>query len=643
MGEPFAGMIALDRPLDDRRFEERVGRGLALPGRGALRTTRTKHASIVQWRTGSPSQYPDPDDGTVFAADARLENRDALAAALNIAGPDRAHISDAALLLASFRRNGEAGIAHAVGAFAFIHWDPAARRLTMGRDCLGQRALYFHMADGVVTFATELGALFSLPHVPREVDEQVMAKYLALNLGETRRSFYRGIERVPSRQIVTIEPGALRCAPYWSPDFDAPAPYKRDEDYIERARELFDTAVARSIADTPEIAVAASGGLDSSAIAATAARLGTAANVTCFTQVAPDGFEIDVSPAKYSDERHKMEALLRMYPGMQIRYFPDDTPHAYELDARRFFSRAQVPVLNPLNLNVAFFYEAIAKGGYKAMLMGNMGNFGLTWDGKFALPVHLKNGHLRAFARDLKARARVRSRGLAETFAADVIQPMLPNFLAPLAWRIADPARSSIARFSALAPRYIEEQGLSEQWMREGYTPWTLLRPTRDPARLRALHLFDTNQPARDMNAAHTRVFGNEMRDPHSDRDLLEFLLKVPEPLYRRGGVARGFSRAVLADRLPPEIVREQRRGAHGFNWFARLSATKADIENELERLSASPLGQKLIDVPRLKQVVANWPEDAQAAQWRKREFAVLLSRAIHTGRFIRWVEGGNG
>jgi hypothetical protein len=49
-----------------------------------------------------------------------------------------------------------------------------------------------------------------------------------------------------------------------------------------------------------------------------------------------------------------------------------------------------------------------------------------------------------------------------------------------------------------------------------------------------------------------------------------------------------------------------------------------------------------MIDLPRLKRLMHEWPASAQAAESRKREYRLALWRGINVGRFIRWVEGGN-
>ena len=67
------------------------------------------------------------------------------------------------------------------------------RRLTLGRDCLGNRPLFFYRTGDFVVFASTLKILLALPEVPRELDEIVLANFLAVNLDEPSATFYRGI------------------------------------------------------------------------------------------------------------------------------------------------------------------------------------------------------------------------------------------------------------------------------------------------------------------------------------------------------------------------------------------------------------------------------------------------------------------
>jgi asparagine synthase (glutamine-hydrolysing) len=89
-------------------------------------------------------------------------------------------------------------------------------------------------------------------------------------------------------------------------------------------------------------------------------------------------------------------------------------------------------------------------------------------------------------------------------------------------------------------------------------------------------------------------------------------------------------------------IIGERRRGVQSPNWFATLTERRAAIAAEARLLEASPLARRLIDLPRLDALLADWPPDATAAQARFDDYRLALERAVHTGQFIRWAEGAN-
>ncbi|HWD58310.1 MAG TPA: asparagine synthase-related protein [Stellaceae bacterium] len=579
----------------------------------------------------------------LFAALAHLDNRDELGAALQIPTPELARTSDAALFMRIVENWGERGVARCLGGFVFARWDADTRTLTLGRDCLGiSRTLFFYRGGDFVVFASTLVALLSLPFVPREIDEVSLANFMITNMREARRTVYRGVERVPSRTMITFDRAGIRHAHYWSPDLTS-VRFRREEDYVERARELFDQAVLTATAGSRHVAISTSGGLDSSAIAATAARLGRAERITCYTLVPPPGAADDARPWEYPDEREKVAALGRMYPSLDIRLLAPEAPHAFEEDDTRYFAKMGFPIHSGgVNLGwFSYLYDAVAVDGHRALVEGRFGNWGLTWDGSFFLLALLLRGDWRTLVRELPIEAAERGRGLAHTLAAQALIWNVPVPLRRLLHRLRGRDTGSVAHYSALNPSFIAECDLPRLWRNTGFDPWS--RPSVwNPARFRASKLFDSNQVARDLYAQTEDQYGFATRDAHADRRLLEFALSVPEPLYHRGGVPRSFARAVFADRLPREILDERRRGAQGGAWFRRMDVRRQDIAREVERLEASPLARRMIDLPRLKRLVDEWPTDEQAAIARRGDYRVVLARGIHFGRFIRWVEGGN-
>lgn len=643
----FAGIVALDLLDFSRGYEDRLVNALSARQRHTVSVHRGLNALFAQTRP------PNGDDRSVAGhrsrgnasvlcvAAARVDNRDELASVLGIDRPALSRLSDDAIVLRAFETAGDSGLAKIVGQFALAHWDADQRRLTLARDCLGQVPLFYCARPDFIAFATTLNVLLALPGVPREIDEVLLGHMLALNAHETRRTLYRGIERVPSRTKVTIDRAGIRHEYYWSPNLHAPSLYTREQDYVERARELLDQAVASAMRDTPRAALLLSGGLDSSAIAATCARLGLADRLSCYTGVPPTGTAFVGGPTKYGDERGKIDVLRRLHPDLDVHYVVPPRLHALDQDASRYFPRYGLPVRNVEHMGWFAGIEDAIDPECRVYMAGISGNFGLSWDGLFSLVELLKSGRMTTFAHELAATAKQSGRGLTRTFVDEVARRTAPDSLYRLYHRVRGRNPDDVARFSALNPEFIADHGLVAHWRAQGHDPYYAIRGS-SAARYRAFHLFDFNQPARDSLPLHFHSLGRSVRAPLGDRRLLEFCLSVPEPMYRQNGIPRSFARRVLADRLPAEILDERRRGAQAPTWFRTLDARRADIARDVERFEASPMARRLLDLPRMKRLLDEWPKDEQTAERRKREYKYALARGVHIGQFIRWIEGGN-
>jgi asparagine synthase (glutamine-hydrolysing) len=641
--DAIAGIVRLDGLPIERRISSHVRNALVSRDPGTIHIQSTSNAYFAH-NSGARVSVParaqsNADESSVFVATAHLDNRDEIGRLLGLGTAQR---NDAQLVELVYRRFGDAGIAKLLGAFSFAHWDGRARRLILGRDCLGCAALFFHVGQNAVVFATRLTTLLALPDVPRKIDEVALANFMALNYADTAQTFYRGIERVPSRTMVTIGLDAVHRRHYWTPQISAASSILREQDYVDRARELLDQAVETAVHNAPRFAILTSGGLDSSAIAATAARLRLADRIECYTGVPPAGAAVKVGRNRYISEADKVNALARMHPSLDIRLVTPEGIHPFEADDTRFFARAALPIHGPANHGwFSHINDKISADGHRVVLHGLRGNHGLSWSGEFSLVALLRSGHWRDFARELAALSRASDRGILGTFRREFLRRIVPLSMARALYRLQRREPDSVQRFCALNVETMTELDLPRRWREQEFDAWHVTRGL-DAAQWRAYHLFDYNQVGRDLYALWPDINGFEMRDPLADRRLLEFLLTVPEWLFRRNGVPRSFARQVLSDRLPPEIVNERKRGAQAVTWFRALDARKKDIAEDVKRIEASPLASRMLDVARLKQLMIEWPENEDAAFSRLRDYKLALGRGVHMGRFIRWVEGGN-
>ncbi len=494
----FAGVVRFNDGPTDCNFEQQLIRAIPGSPEGQSEICRAGGALFVRKvMAGAPFPAADRrvavvDDGRVlFAAYARLDNRDELGAALGLRRPELANTTDPILLMKMLERWDDAGVAQCLGAFAFARWEPAERRLTLGRDCLGNHTLLFHHTGRALVFSNMLATLLALPDVPRRIDEFALANFLAVNPRHPTRTLYLGIERVPSRTLVTVDRTGIHRRYYWAPNFDASPPYQRDQDYVERARELFDQAVAAVTADVADAAIATSGGLDSSALAATVARLGTVKRITCYTLLPPADLQVEVGPDEYASEQDKVEALARMYPALELRLLAPDGLHPIEEDDTRHFVRASLPTFGPTALGwTAFLNDAVIAAGHPVLLVGARGNSGLTWTGKCSLLALLHRRQWATFAREFGAVARINKRGLARTFVSDILWPGAPASLRRFGHRLRGRDPVGISRYSALNPGFIAEHGLVGRWQEEGFDGWYMFNGW-EPARHRARRMFE--------------------------------------------------------------------------------------------------------------------------------------------------------
>ncbi|MBL8252921.1 MAG: asparagine synthase (glutamine-hydrolyzing), partial [Candidatus Competibacter sp.] len=208
-----------------------------------------------------------------------LELRQALESAAYISGW-RGH-SDTETLLAGFDAWGiETTLKKSVGMFALALWDRQEQALTLARDRMGEKPLYYGWQDGVFLFGSELKALRVHPAFKGEIDRNALALFLRYNYVPSPYSIYRGIFKLPSGTYLRIEgrtqstligPGEPQA--YWSAlEVAAQGQANLFRGSDDEAREALEQVLRQSvagqqIADVP-LGAFLSGGIDSSTVVA---------------------------------------------------------------------------------------------------------------------------------------------------------------------------------------------------------------------------------------------------------------------------------------------------------------------------------------------------------------------------------------
>jgi len=158
------------------------------------------------------------------------------------------------------------------GMFAFALWDRPAAQLFLARDRMGEKPLYYTVADGWFVFGSELRALLAHPVVSRRLDLRGLARYLAYEYVPDPHSILSGISKLPPGHCLTVAAdGGIVRRRYWDIPF-SPEPGIDERVWCEEIARAFDASVARRLVSDVPIGCFVSGGIDSTVVAGTAAR-----------------------------------------------------------------------------------------------------------------------------------------------------------------------------------------------------------------------------------------------------------------------------------------------------------------------------------------------------------------------------------
>lgn len=184
--------------------------------------------------------------------------------------------SDTETLLAGFELWGVVEtLRRAIGMFAFALFDRKLRTLTLGRDRLGEKPVYYGWSKGVFLFGSELKALRCHPAFSGEIDRQALAAFLKYQYVPGPESIYSGIRKLQPGCVLTLSLAQREpvIETYWSAIEQAQAGVKNrfsgsPDEAVDALEALLGDAIGQQMmADVP-VGAFLSGGIDSSTVVA---------------------------------------------------------------------------------------------------------------------------------------------------------------------------------------------------------------------------------------------------------------------------------------------------------------------------------------------------------------------------------------
>ncbi len=278
-GVPEDQRATLRRMTDSLRHRGPDDEGLYLDEYVALGARRL---SVIDLRTGR--QPVSNEDGSVWVVqNGEIYNFRALRGKLERLGHVFRTGSDTEVLVHAYEEYGEDCVSSLDGMFAFAVWDAVHRTLFLARDRMGEKPLYYYAGPAAFVFGSELRALLEHPAVPLELSVESLSRYLAFEYVPAPHSILAGVAKLPPGHMLTVAPGSKpRVVRYWDLSF-SPDSSIDEREWAERLMAHLETSIRQRLVSDVPLGMFLSGGTDSSAIVAIAARLSGTRPLKTFT------------------------------------------------------------------------------------------------------------------------------------------------------------------------------------------------------------------------------------------------------------------------------------------------------------------------------------------------------------------------
>ena len=202
-----------------------------------------------------------------------IYNFEALRSQLQSRGCTFSTGTDTEVILQLYRLEGPECVRRLEGMFAFVIWDEVEKRAFAARDPFGIKPLYYAQnPDGSLAFASELKALLQVQSGPRRLNLEAVLGYLMSGSVQEPETLIEGVLNLPAGHRLTWQQGKLAIEPYWAAKF--PVESMDWTEAVDRATAALEASVRRHFVSDVPVGVFLSGGLDSTALVALAARIG---------------------------------------------------------------------------------------------------------------------------------------------------------------------------------------------------------------------------------------------------------------------------------------------------------------------------------------------------------------------------------
>ena len=496
--------------------------------------------------------------------------------------------SDTEVLVHGYKEWGLEGLVGRLqGMFAFAIWDENRQLLSLARDRIGIKPLYFTTASGAFRFASEIKALLSDPAIDRKVDPDALNHYLSFMVAPAPLTMFENIFKLPAAHIMEIgRDGRIEARRYWDAlpgngiaGSETAGMNDRDREayYVDGIRRRLEAAIDKRMMSDVPFGVFLSGGIDSSANVALMSRL-TDRPVETFTVAFKDNDRLNELEyanqiaAEFKTNHHEvMIGETDMLGYLEGLVHSQDEPIADWVCVPLYF-------VSKLARDSGVTVVQVGEGsdeqfcGYDSW-MTYLRFFRSFWD-----PYHrLVPSGVRRLAGRLAASwapdKRAGGAQLAEALSRAGTGTPLFMSGANAFWNVhksrymEPPLPSPSSRWQALADAGLDLTGLADSdsgAVTAGYFD-TLWSSTQDVDRLTEMAYAEFRLRLPELLLMRVDKIGMstsiEGRVPFLDHELVEFTQDIPQSWKVRGGTKKYLLKKAVGDLLPENIIHRPKMG----------------------------------------------------------------------------------
>jgi asparagine synthase (glutamine-hydrolysing) len=495
-----------------------------------------RRLAIMDLTTGDqPFQSPPPGRSIWMVCNGEIYNAPELRREATLAGYPFRSTGDIETIVPLYERWGPDAVGRLDGMFGLAVWDDRAHRLVLARDRAGEKPLFWTQVGGELRFASEIQALLVYPDQRRRLDPVAASLYAALGYVPAPRTLFAGIAKLPPAHLLVADRSGVTLRRYWDAAAVAARPSRLDGAATLRAVLL--RAVERELMSDVPVGVFTSGGLDSSLLAAAAARVKAGEQIHTYA--------VRFTAPGYDESPHA-EAVTHHIRTMHHVVTADDAAleRAFAVVTRSLAEPVGDPAILP-----TYLLAAAAREHVKVILSGEGADelFG-------GYPTYV--GHRAAgLYRRVPGRGLVRGLvNLLPTSTGKVtLEFLLKQFVAAAE---LPPLERHLTWFGALGP---DARALAwAEGLLDGF-PGGATSSLDRVLWLDFLSYLPDNLLVKVDRG--TMLASIEARAPYLDREVLELALPAPAAIKVRGLVTKAILKEAARGLVPGDVIARRKRG----------------------------------------------------------------------------------